>query len=172
VDAEKIVKKIVGPKIPVKSLPDTEFPFWAFPGISLERVAQFFAQPDTLAERAQIINKIKNTTASLPSALQTLVTNKKNAITAKNPGMPLSGGVFNAWYRLNIPENTVDIIETYMLTVLSNIGCHVHFVDDWYYHVGWGEAHCGTNAKRTPHLDAKWWEMYDPDRDVSYKPDA
>jgi hypothetical protein len=172
VDAENIVKKIVGTKIPVKSLPDKEFPFWAFPGISLERVALFFAQPDTLAERARIINKIKNAAASLPSALQTLVNNKKNEITAKNPGMPLSGGVFNAWYRLNIPENTVDIIETYMLTVLSNIGCHVHFVDDWYYHVGWGEAHCATNAKRTPHLDAKWWEMYDPDRDMSYKPDS
>ena len=38
-------------------------------------------------------------------------------------------------------------------------GIGVRFLDDWTpYHIGHGEVHCGTNAKRTPPPDVKWWE--------------
>jgi protein-arginine deiminase len=35
----------------------------------------------------------------------------------------------------------------------------VRFIDDWYsYHQMVGEVHCGTNARRTPFPDVRWWE--------------
>jgi len=35
----------------------------------------------------------------------------------------------------------------------------VIFLDDWNaYHRMRGEIHCGTNTKRTPLPDVKWWE--------------
>ncbi len=35
----------------------------------------------------------------------------------------------------------------------------VRFIDDWYsYHQMLGEVHCGTNARRTPFSDVRWWE--------------
>lgn len=169
--AEGIVRKIVGPSMTIVSSSDTEFPFWVFPGLSFDRVAQFFARPDTQTERDSIVDRIRDDTVTLPAPLQALVDNKKAQIAASNPGMPPpAGGIFDSWYRLMIPEDTVDVIETYMLTVLSNIGCRVHFVDDWFYHVGWGEAHCATNAKRRPRLDAQWWKIYDPEANLRYDP--
>lgn len=173
--AERIVEEVLGSDVTVRSLSDTSFPFWAWPGLSLDRVAQFFTHPSTAAQRNQIIRKIKDQSRSLSSALNTLIAAKKTQIETANPGMPLNaGGVFTQWKRLSIPENTVDVIETYMLTALTHIGRQVHFVDNWYYHVGWGEAHCATNAKRTPPQEAtlaqKWWDVYDPSVDTSYDP--
>lgn len=35
----------------------------------------------------------------------------------------------------------------------------IHFVDDWYaYHEMLGEVHCGTNVRRRPPADVRWWE--------------
>lgn len=35
----------------------------------------------------------------------------------------------------------------------------VRFIDDWYsYHQMMGEVHCGTNVRRTPFSDVRWWE--------------
>jgi len=187
--AEKIVKKVFKSlglkKANMKSLPDTEHHYWAQPGLSLDRVAQFFTHPDTAAERDDIIKKIKDSTHTLPPALQALVNARKVEIEGANNTGPSkiadvtnAGGIFTKWKRLTIPEpkSSVDIIETYMLSALSYIGCKVHFVDDWLYHVGWGEAHCATNAKRRPpsagSLKKKWWEVYDPERDVSYDPSS
>lgn len=184
IKAEKIVKDTLkhlkSGKVPVKSLLDTGFFFWARPGLSVEQVALFFTQPKTVAERKELIKKIKDSSHVISSSLKTLVDAKKKEIVDANKVAPTPitsitpGGIFNRWKRLFIPENTVDVIETYMLSVLSHIGCKVHFVDDWYYHIGWGEAHCGTNAKRTPPPEAtlkqKWWDVYDPDVDTSYDP--
>jgi protein-arginine deiminase len=39
----------------------------------------------------------------------------------------------------------------------------VYFIDDWYsYHQMLGEVHCGTNARRTPFANVRWWE-YKPE---------
>lgn len=173
--AAAIVRSVLGGGIPVQHVPGNGFPFWAWPGLDLDRVAQIFARPATAAARDEIIEKIKDPAHGLSVALDTLVNNTKNDIIAANPVMPLDANdVFNGWMRLHIPENTVDVIETYMLSALSHIGRQVHFVDDWFYHVGWGEAHCGTNAKRTPPaentLAQKWWEVYDPSVDTTYDP--
>ncbi len=186
--AEKIVKRILKRlgmgKTNVQSLSDTEHHYWAQPDLSLDRVAQFFTHPDTAADRDEIIEKIKNPAHALSSTLQALVDARKVEIEGANNTGPSkiadvtdASGIFTKWKRLTIPEKpSVDIIETYMLSVLSHIGCKVHFVDDWIYHVGWGEAHCATNAKRRPpsagSLKKKWWEVYDPKRDTSYDPSS
>jgi hypothetical protein len=60
-----------------------------------------------------------------------------------------------------------------MLSVLSPLGCTVHFVDDWFYHSQEGEAHCATNAVRELPEDSdskRWWDTYDPTVDASYSP--
>jgi len=176
--AVAIVRSVLKRDIPIRTPPDDGFTFWAWPGLSAERVAQFFAHPDTSAQRAEIIAKIKDPAAALGAGLNDLIRMKWLAIRAENPShnLPLdpAGRHFGRWQRLVIPENTVDVLETYMLTVLGNLGNTVHFIDDWFYHTQEGEVHCGTNAKRTPPAEAalaeKWWEVYDPSIDTSYDP--
>lgn len=35
----------------------------------------------------------------------------------------------------------------------------IHFIDDWYaYHEMLGEVHCGTNVRRVPPWEVRWWE--------------
>src|SRR3989339_12790 len=42
----------------------------------------------------------------------------------------------------------------------TNLDATIHFIDDWdTYHKWGGEVHCGTNVKRTPPADVKWWEQ-------------
>ncbi len=89
-------------------------------------------------------------------------------IRSANPGkFDPAGRVRNNWTRLLIPERTVDLFEAYTQIRLEDIGCRVHWIDDWYtYHRNMGEVHCGTNAKRRPpELDADssfthWWDYY------------
>ena len=65
------------------------------------------------------------------------------------------------WRRLTIPEDTVDLFEAYTEAVVSPLGLKVHWIDTWYYHVRFGELHCGTNTIRRPNLKAKkpWWSI-------------
>ena len=54
-----------------------------------------------------------------------------------------------------------DVFENYVSDEFQERlpGTGVIFLDDWTpYHVGHGEIHCGTNTKRTPLPDVKWWE--------------
>ena len=50
-----------------------------------------------------------------------------------------------------------DIFKKAMSDALAPHGVSVTFVEDWEYHVGGGELHCGTNAARAIPA-AKWWE--------------
>jgi hypothetical protein len=74
---------------------------------------------------------------------------------------------FSTWWRLWIPEPTVDLIECFLRSVLEPLGQRVHFIDDWEYHQSEGEVHCGTNALRRP-PSTKWWEHYDPSLNLRY----
>jgi protein-arginine deiminase len=40
----------------------------------------------------------------------------------------------------------------------AGAGMKVYFVDDWSYHVGLGEVHCGTNPEGAPLLGYEWWK--------------
>ena len=91
---------------------------------------------------------------------------------------PGPGHVFSKWMKIKIPDNTVDVFEGYVKSILEAIGNKVHFIENFEsYHAQWGEVHCGTNAKRQPpELDkgfsARWWHKgnYDPNVDTSYTP--
>ena len=50
-----------------------------------------------------------------------------------------------------------DIFEQAMIDKLKPLGITVHFTEDWEYHAGLGEVHCGTNTRRKI-PDTKWWE--------------
>ncbi len=159
--------------VPVKTPPATGFWFWAHPGEEVDRLAAYFTHPSTAAERQNIIDHITTGTPLSPGNTA-LVTTTKALILAdpKNAGMPGSGS-FAWWRRVWIPESTVDLLEAYMISVLEPLGLTVHFIDDWFYHAGMGEVHCGTNAKREPpelSTGVRWWDTYDPEYDTRYDP--
>ena len=144
-------------------------------------------------QREKLIDKLKtgNTDLSdLHSSFRDAVTDLMQAIRddAHNKGAPTPIDTvapapdheFRNWMRIRIPDNTVDVIEGFMKSILEPIGNTVHFIDDFEsYHEQMGEVHCGTNAKRKPPEEhagftARWWDAgnYDPDYDTSYDPAA
>jgi len=69
-------------------------------------------------------------------------------------------------YHLIVPkpygpnDGGTDEFEEYVLDQLNPIGLTVHFIDDWdWYHIFYGEVHCGTNARRFPDPTVHWWEQ-------------
>ncbi|MCK6556305.1 protein-arginine deiminase domain-containing protein [Candidatus Binatia bacterium] len=178
-DATTVLRKVLDrlglSGVAVRLTPGAGFFHWAYPGEDVGRFACYFAQPSTAAARQNIINHIK-TGAVLTPANATLVAATRAAILAdpRNAGAP-AAGTFPTWRKMWIPEDTVDLLEAYMLSVLEPLGLTVHFVDDWYYHAGMGEVHCGSNARREPpelNGAARWWDSYDPDVNTNYDPAA
>jgi hypothetical protein len=169
----------LGIKAPVKTAPAGHF-HWVEPGDTPERVVCYFTQPDNAADRQNLIDHIKDSTVPLSAANLVLFAQKALEIGSDPQNTasaalftPIVSGVFSDWVRLFIPSHTVDLIESYMLSVLEPLGFTVHFVDDWFYHDGVGEAHCGTNAvRKMPENTSsrRWWDHYDPDEDTRYHP--
>jgi protein-arginine deiminase len=50
-----------------------------------------------------------------------------------------------------------DIFEQAMIEKLAPLDIKVTFAEDWEYHAGIGEVHCGTNTRRKI-PETKWWE--------------
>jgi hypothetical protein len=83
-----------------------------------------------------------------------------------------SDGTFRGgWRKLTIPEGTVDIFETYTEVVLDALGVRAHWVDSWFYHVRFGEIHCGTNVLRAPALrgTTPWWRSRPKVREIEFE---
>ncbi len=154
------------------------FPFWVWPNLTIDTLALFFTRRKqggafiTDIERDQLIRLIKQGHAvhHLRGDLRKAVEATRRKILDANdlPPALLQNGRFTRWHRLFIPEDTVDVLEAYTQSVLEAIGCHVHFVDAWYYHSGHGGLHCATNVRhRPPATDAPeregrppWWATY------------
>ncbi|WEW59903.1 protein-arginine deiminase [Emydomyces testavorans] len=49
-----------------------------------------------------------------------------------------------------------DILQEAVKKVYNSVGYTVDFLDDWYYHIGHGEVHCGTNSARD--TTTPWWK--------------
>lgn len=186
-DAESILKKVLPMlKLPVtvEMPPDTGHWHWVRKDETIDRLGYYFAHPSSAADRQDIINAIKLSAVGpsmigpLSPALTALVQAKRDDIknAPENATIPLNvAGEFTKWCRVWIPEKTVDLLEAYMLSVLKPLGLTVHFIDDWFYHAGSGEVHCGTNAMREPpelKIKERWWDGYDPERDTTYDPKA
>ncbi len=74
----------------------------------------------------------------------------------------LANGVLRpGWRRLVIPEGTVDLFEAYTQLIIESLGLQVSWIDSWFYHVRFGEIHCGTNVIRMPAGQGRtrWWAM-------------
>lgn len=164
----------VAPRVP----PETGFWFWVFPGENSMRVAAYFTNTPSAAERANIINYVV-AGAGLSPANSTRVMAVSAAIAAAPANATLSSsldgaGNFTTWRRLWIPSTTIDVVEAYMRSLLEPHGLTLHFIDDFHaYHARMGEVHCGTNARRTPpelNRPERWWQSYDPDYDARYNP--
>ncbi len=164
------------------------FPFWAWPGLSADTLALFFTRekrtghgrrrPITAADRTHIITCIQEDKSSqtLPDPLPQAVADTRESILDANPEatsrLDENARKFEDWYRLVIPEDTVDVLELYTKAVLEEMGCQVHFVDAWLYHTAGGGLHCGTNVLHEPPPDRAWWTDYSDlaDADTTYLP--
>jgi hypothetical protein len=98
--------------------------------------------------------------ASIPGLFLGALTNNNDiaihSACAFNPGAANLQLVGNTLYipRQYAPLNgaSQDIFEMEIKSVLSR---NIEFVDDWMYHSGMGEIHCGSTVKRTP--PDEWW---------------
>jgi hypothetical protein len=183
-DAQAVLErafKQLGIKSPVV-LPLTGDVRWVEPGELPERMICYYTDAPTDADRQNIIDHIFDSSVALSPANAALVAARAVEIAAANASnsaltsqlVPaITGSPFSVWLRITVPDSKVDLIEAYMLSVLSPLGCTVHFVDDWFYHFQEGEAHCATNAVRELPEDRdskRWWDVYDPTVDTSYSP--
>jgi hypothetical protein len=183
-DAQAVLERVfkqMGIKSPI-TMPAAGDVRWVEPGELPERMVCYYTDAPTDADRQNIIDHIKDSTVALSPANALLVVARGAEIAAANAGngaltsqlLPaITGSAFNVWLRINVPDTKVDLIEAYMLSVLSPLGATIHFVDDWFYHFQEGEAHCATNAVRELPEDSdskRWWDTYDPTVDISYSP--
>ncbi|MBF8194677.1 hypothetical protein ITP53_55330, partial [Nonomuraea sp. K274] len=76
----------------------------------------------------------------------------QGTLVVANPADTFEGArVPDRWTPVRIPGDKVDVLEAYVVSVLSSLGLRTHFVDTWTpYHVFQGTMHCATNVKRTP----------------------
>jgi hypothetical protein len=172
------------------------FWFWCRPGISMDFVAAAFANVPNRPELVTWLHassQAETPTPEMEARLQQLARTDRSVaryLRARHPSaeirqavearkrdlldhdrnrhLPLDhDGRFTGWRRLWVPENTVDLIESFILSVLEPLGQRVHFIDDWEYHEIGGEVHCGTNTlRRMP--STKWWKSYDPSLNLRY----
>ena len=183
-DAEAVLKRVfkkMNIKAPV-TLPPVDEVRWVEPGENPERLVCYYTDAPTDAERAEIINHIRDPAVPLSVSNAALVLAKAAELAAANAANPVLAAQLasvllsvptSIWMRLTIPDNKVDVLEAYIVSVFSAAGKTVHFADDWHYHRQEGEAHCGTNCLRElpEATDSKrWWDAYDPSVDVRYSP--
>ncbi|HEX5760829.1 MAG TPA: protein-arginine deiminase family protein [Thermoanaerobaculia bacterium] len=73
-----------------------------------------------------------------------------------------AGRLRDGWRRFVVREGTVDLFEAVVRLVADELGLALHFVDAWFYHVHFGEIHCGTNVLRVPERGLpRWWDVPD-----------
>jgi hypothetical protein len=147
---------------------------WARPGERLSLLAMYFlpveGRPqDRIRRRNASIRAVKAHWAScVPPPVPRVVRPFMACIRAHNPGIAAgwqgagSGEhCFTSWQRVAIPDGTIDVVETYLRSILTPHGNHVHFVDDHEaYHVQFGQVHCGTNALYAAvegNVTDQWW---------------
>jgi hypothetical protein len=186
-DAEAVLNRVfkkLGIKAPVR-LPATGEVRWVEPDETPERMVCYYTDAPTDADRQNIIAHIKDPVGKALSPSNVVLVLARAAEIAAAPANAANGlllaqlvSVFAGtpaalWFKVTIPDNKVDVLEAYILSVLGPLGVTVHFVDDWFYHSGVGEAHCATNCLRALPEDSdakRWWDKYDPSVDVRYSP--
>ncbi len=77
---------------------------------------------------------------------------------ANRAAFDASGILRQGWRKLVIPEGTVDLFQAYTHALLDAQGLRPQWVDSWFYHVRFGEIHCGTNVLRSIEpARMPWW---------------
>lgn len=151
-------------------LGSTESVHWSPPDEPSGRVYAYFARL-TPEDRAAVVAELNanGPTFTQPTGMSFLpispageaaIRASRSSIQASNPGDPTldaGGGTSSSWRRILVSEGTVDLIESFVLTVIEPLGLRVEFIDAWNHHIGVGSLHCATNVQRTP-PSARWWE--------------
>jgi protein-arginine deiminase len=88
----------------------------------------------------QNVSEIRRMSAYIPGAVNGIVVSPTRYIAAQQWG-PVIGGK--------------DLFGVAVAAVYRKAGFQVDYLDDWLYHLGSGEVHCGTNTLRV--ATAPWW---------------
>lgn len=59
-----------------------------------------------------------------------------------------AGELRERFSEFRISDGMVDLFELWMAAIAEHLGVRLRFVDSWFYHVRFGEIHCGTNVLR------------------------
>lgn len=168
--------------VPVVTGPVGSFPFWAWPGLRMDDLSAFFVQASDDAERNSIIAFLRggpalaaSTSAKVSALHAQIFTFPANVAGPPTIAAAMDATLtFNKWFRVEVPQDTLDVVEVYIRSLLEREGNRVHFIDDWdTYHIQMGEVHCGTKVCRTPHPlvnGTMWWDHYDPEVNRDYVP--
>ncbi|MDP8931025.1 MAG: protein-arginine deiminase domain-containing protein, partial [Actinomycetota bacterium] len=60
------------------------------------------------------------------------------------------GGLREEFTLFRISDGMVDLFELWIAAVAAELNVRLHFVDSWFYHLGDGQIHCGTNVLHGP----------------------
>lgn len=167
-DAQRILRRVLSElslgHLQVRLGP-TDTIHWSYPGEADWKIFAYFARLDP-ARRAHVLGRVDRDDYNGLSAIdRPALEQARAALASRNAQHFPTGAAWtstsNQYRRLELDEGTVDLVESYLETVLAPLGLTVHFVDTWFYHVRTGAVHCGTNARLTP-PSVHWWDHYDP----------
>ncbi len=82
------------------------------------------------------------------------------------------GNLKDEFSLIKFDDGMVDLFELFVAAIAEELGVRLHFVDSWYYHLGHGEIHCGTNVlRRARGAGAGLPDVWDaPDHDFRRQP--
>lgn len=114
---------------------------WMEPPLSISRLAQWFRDGRPDKTLAQVRTAIRD---------------------ANRRHFDGRGELRQNWRKLTIPEDTVDLFELYAEAVAAELGLRIRWVDSWFYHIRFGEIHCGSNVLRRPRVGRRnaWWRHF------------
>jgi hypothetical protein len=177
-DAERVVASALGAAFddpPDVSLPEAERHLvWVRPPETLQQVAMYFASPYHAEHRKKLLEALQAGATSVEGLPEDDVRAAVEELTAKiKEKNPLAadgwsdgqGGNyrFTRCERILIPDDSVDVVEGYMTSVLRAHGNRVHFVDSFeWLHLNYGNLHCATLTTHAPFEDIegfteRWW---------------
>lgn len=109
-----------------------------------------------LRTQQDVINAFKD---SFPGASDSQI--QRRLIIPNRHHFDAHGSLRDDHTRLLVNDGMVDLFELFTAAIAAHLNIKIHFVDSWYYHLGDGQIHCGTNVLRRPRRRAGLPNVWD-----------